>query len=235
MSYHGLSILAVVPARGGSKSIPRKNLAKVGGQTLLSRAASVCHSLDWIDHSVLSTDDSEIAAVGLAAGLEVPFARPSELAGDLSSSVEMWRHAWLACENIYGHQFDASILLEPSSPMRTPTDVEDTLRTMIESSSDSAVTVSRTPAHYTPHKTLLVDPSGSVTYYLPNGYLHDTRQTIPPYYHRNGICYALLRPTLIDHRKIIGDRCKALVTNRVVVNIDHPIDLQFCDFLIHRI
>ena len=96
MAYAGLSVLAVVPARGGSKSIPRKNLQKVGGVSLVGRAAHVARSLDWIDAAVISTDDDEITAEAVLRGLDAPFVRPADLSGDKATSVNMWRHAWLA-------------------------------------------------------------------------------------------------------------------------------------------
>ena len=102
MAYRGLTVLAVIPARGGSKSIPQKNLRKVGGISLVGRAAQVAKSLSWVDKAILSTDDQKIAEEGLSYGLEVPFMRPEELAGDLSSSVDMWRHAWINSEKHYG-------------------------------------------------------------------------------------------------------------------------------------
>jgi len=81
MSYKGHKILAVIPARGGSKGIPRKNLCKIAGTSLVGHAANVARSLDWIDRTVVSTDDVDIAAEGRRYGAEVPFIRPEELSG----------------------------------------------------------------------------------------------------------------------------------------------------------
>src|SRR5687767_8473706 len=156
MSLRGLKILAVVPARGGSKGIPRKNLQPVGGISLVGRAAQVIAQLPWVDAALLSTDDDEIAAEALRHGLPAPFRRPSELSGDRANSIDMWCHAWLEAEKHHSQTFDVSILLEPTSPLRTPQDVERTVLAMIEGQRGAAVTVSRTPAHFTPHKTLTI-------------------------------------------------------------------------------
>ena len=104
MSYKGNSILAVIPARGGSKGIPRKNLSRLAGTTLVGHAARAAAALEWIDRAVLSTDDDEIAAEGRYSGLEVPFLRPPELAADMAGSIEMWQHAWRASEAFFGEQ-----------------------------------------------------------------------------------------------------------------------------------
>lgn len=234
MTLDGLSVLAVIPARGGSKSIPRKNLAIVNGRSLIAHAAAVTHALSWIDRAVLSTDDDAIAAEGLRTGLLLPFMRPHELAGDRSTSVEMWRHAWLACEAAYGMTFDISVLLEPTSPMRNPQDVLETVRLLLDGNHSAAATVSRTPAHFTPHKTLTVDSENRIHFYVEDGARHSLRQTIPAHYHRNGICYALRRHTLIDHGHILEKDCAALVIDRPVVNIDEPLDLEFASFLFQR-
>ena len=101
MSWRNRSVLAVVPARGGSKGIPRKNLAQIGGKSLVAHAAGLVAELDWLDGAVLSTDDHEIAEEGVRHGLSVPFLRPPDLATDTARGVDTWRHAWLASEAFY--------------------------------------------------------------------------------------------------------------------------------------
>ena len=96
-----LSVLAVVPARGGSKGVPRKNLQLVGGVSLVGRAAQLAISLPWIDHTVVSTDDAEIGGEAICHGAAAPFLRPPELASDEARSEDVWRHAWLAAEDHY--------------------------------------------------------------------------------------------------------------------------------------
>jgi CMP-N,N'-diacetyllegionaminic acid synthase len=231
--FAGRTVLAVVPARGGSKSIPRKNLREVGGVSLVGRVGDLARSLDWLDACVLSTDDPEIAAEGQRHGLDVPFTRPADLAGDLAASHGVWRHALLAAEAHYGKTFDLSILLEPTSPLRQGEDLEATVRALLAGPHKSAVTVSPAPAHFTPQKCLTVS-DGRIGFYHPQGSQHSTRQTIPAYYFRNGICYALSRDTLMREDVIIGDDCAAVIIDRPVVNIDDPLDLELAEFLQER-
>ena len=234
MVYKDLSVLAVVPARGGSKSIPRKNLCKILGLSLVARAAEVVRSLPWIDVAIISTDDDEITKEALEHGLEAPFRRPNELAADTSDSVDMWQHAWSACEEYYSCRFDMSILLEPTSPLRRPEDVEQTVRKLVEGGHHAAATVSPTPAHFTPHKTLVVSQEGIVGLYHPEGKKHSRRQTINPYYHRNGICYAVMRETLVEHGQILETDCAAVIIDRPIVNIDEPLELEMAEWLLRR-
>jgi CMP-N-acetylneuraminic acid synthetase len=234
MSWQGLTVLAVVPARGGSKGIPRKNLQHVGGLSLVARAARVAAALDWIDVRILSTDEEEIAEEGRRHGLDVPFLRPETLSGDTSLGVDVWRHAWLAAETHYGRRFDLSVKLEPTSPLRRPEDVERTLRTLVEGGHPAAATVSPTPGHFTPHKTLTISAEGIIGFYLEGGAGYSLRQTIPKYFHRNGICYAATRQHVVEHHLIIDRDAAAVVIERPVVNIDELLDLELAGWLLER-
>lgn len=234
MSWNGRKVLAVVPARGGSKGVPRKNLAEVGGLSLVARAARVALALPWIDRAVLSTDDPEIAEEGRRHGLEVPFMRPAELAGDLAAAAPAWRHAWLASEAHFGCRFELSVWLQPTSPFRTPVDVERTVRAAVEGGHRAAATVSRVPGHFTPHKILTMDSQGCLAHYLPTGASIAARQEIPPYWYRNGLCYAVTRDTLVERGHIVEEDCAGVVVEGFVVNIDEPIELEIARMLAAR-
>lgn len=231
MSYKGSNILAVIPARGGSKGIPRKNLCKVGGISLVGHAVKTACSLDWIDRTIVSTDDEEIAAEGRKHGATVPFMRPPELASDQARSTDMWQQAWLASEDHLNESYDISILLEPTSPLRRPQDILDTVDALIDSGSDAAATFSRAPAHFTPHKCLTLDEDGIIGFYHDQGQQFSIRQKIPAYYYRNGICYAVRRHTLLEKGMIIEENCKAVIIERPVVNIDDLHELEYAEFL----
>jgi CMP-N-acetylneuraminic acid synthetase len=233
MALQGQTVLAVVPARGGSKAIPRKNLCHVGGISLVGRAGEVARSLPWIDACVLSTDDKEIADEGRAHGLDVPFMRPDELSGDLANSIDMWRHAWLESEKHYGMRFDVSVLLEPTSPLRRAEDITGTVELLLSGDYKAAATVSPAPAHFTPHKCLTVN-DGLIGFYHQAGAQHSIRQTIPTYYFRNGICYAVRRKTLVEDKMILGENCAANIIDRHIVNIDDMFDLELAEFLLQR-
>ena len=227
---NNLRILCVVPARGGSKSIPRKNLQKVAGLSLVGRAGLVASQIPIIDRSIVSTDDTEIAIEGQKHGLECPFIRPESLSGDFATSLDMWKHAWLSAEQTYNEQYDISLLLEPTSPMREVADVLRTLNKVITGSC-SAITVSRTPSHFTPEKTLCIK-NEKLEYYLGDrGRNFHIRQNIPHYYHRNGICYALTRKHLIDDNSIF-ENADPIVIERPIVNIDEYYELDLANILL---
>lgn len=227
-------MLAVVPARGGSKGIPRKNLTHVGGQSLIARTGAVVRALAWIDRAVLSTDDAEIAAEGRAHGLDVPFMRPPELATDASTGAAVWAHAWRESERVFGASFDVSIYLQPTSPFRRAEDVERTITALVDGDHRAAATVSRVPGHYTPEKTLRRSADGVLSFVLPEGARHANRQTIPASFTRNGVCYAVRRDTLLDHDWIVEHDCVGVVLEGPMVNVDDPLDLAFAELLLAR-
>lgn len=225
------SILAVIPARGGSKSIPGKNLCKIGENSLVSIAAQLLNNLDFVDARILSTDDLDIAAEGLKCGVDVPFIRSKELSTDEANSVDMWRDAWARAEEYYNRKFDISLLLEPTSPMRSADDIYKTIMMLVSEKVGCVVTVSKTPAHFTPHKALKLTESNDLSFYIEKGEQFSLRQRIPDFYHRNGICYAVTREHLLNNGLLLEENTKALIIDRNVVNIDDPFDLEMARWL----
>ena len=116
----GRRLLAVVPARGGSKGVPLKNLRQVGGVSLVARAGHLVRELLEIDRAVVSTDHDGIAQAATEAGLDAPFRRPEELSGDLVSDLDVLTHALLACESADDVRYDVVLMLQPTSPLRRP-------------------------------------------------------------------------------------------------------------------
>jgi CMP-N-acetylneuraminic acid synthetase len=214
--------------------IPRKNLCKVGGLSLIAHAARTARSLDWIDCAVLSTDDEEMAEEGRRHGLEVPFLRPAELASDSASGVDAWRHAWLESERIGGYRFDLSVLLQPTTPLRRPDEVERTLRTLVDGGHRAAATVGRVPLDFTPERCLRRASDGRLSFYHPGGAKVSRRQDFETLYFRDGTCYAVTRECLVDDGWVIEDDCVGVIIERYVVNIDEPFELALADFMYER-
>ncbi len=225
MSYQGQRILAVVPARGGSKEIPRKNLCKIGEDSLVARAAKIAKSVDWIDCSIISTDDLEIEQEGLESGLRTIGTRPAVLSGDTAKSLDVWRHAWAEAERLQNEEFGISLLLEPTSPFREVEDLRRVIAALVGDGRSSAVTVSRSPDRYAPEKALKIINESELHHYHGPGYDVTRRQDVPQYFHRNGICYGVKKSRLFDEGEIFGYDCEAVVIERPVINIDSRQDL----------
>jgi CMP-N,N'-diacetyllegionaminic acid synthase len=234
MAWGSQKVLAVVPARGGSKGVPRKNLRKLAGLSLIARAARVIGELPWIDRAIISTDDPDMEEEGRRHGLDMPFMRPAELASYTSSGPDVLHHAWTECEKHYGTRFDYALYLEPTSPLRRAADVEAAFKHLLSGPYQSAATVSRSPGHFTPHKCLLVDDKGLIRFYLPEGRAVHARQQIPAFYYRNGVAYALRREPFLTSKEVIGDTTVAVVIDRPLVNVDDELELEFADWLLQH-
>jgi len=135
--YNGKTFLAVIPARGGSKRIPRKNLLMVGNKSLLERTIITAQNSAFLDRVILSSEDPEIIEHATDCGCEVPFGRPMPLASDTASSFDVLEHAI----NYLEESYDYIVLLQPTSPLRVPTDIDLTIKTCIDRRAPACVTV----------------------------------------------------------------------------------------------
>ncbi len=232
--FKGKRVLAVVPARGGSKGVKLKNLRPVGGVPLVALAGKVAAQCDFIDRAVVSTDHDEIAKVAEGAGLLAPFRRPESLSGDRIGDWDVLTHALKEMETRDGVTYDIVLMLQPTSPSRTPKHVRDCIEKLVSGGFDSVWTVSETDSKGHPLKQFVVKQDGEMDYYDPAGANIIARQQLTPVYHRNGIAYAITRQCLVEQKSIKGVRCGALVIEGNVINIDTEYDLALADFLIGR-
>jgi CMP-N-acetylneuraminic acid synthetase len=186
-----------------------------------------------VDHKIISTDDPRYAAEGRRFGLDAPFLRPEALSGDSVSAVDVMTHAVDKAESIYGMRFDYILLVEPTSPMRKPEDLQTLAQLLIEKGADSAVCVSQADSKFNPLKILTVT-EGFLRYYEPDGQKIVARQQLQPIYVRNGIGYGVSRTCLMTKKSLITDRTLPVIIDRPVANIDEPLDLEWAEFLLNR-
>jgi CMP-N-acetylneuraminic acid synthetase len=202
-------VLGIVPARGGSKGVPDKNLRPLAGRTLLDYVGAAARESRAIDRLVLSTDSEAIAAAGRAAGLEVPFLRPQSLAQDDTPMLPVITHALDALKQS-GWVPEYVALLQPTSPLRRPRHVEEAVRRLRESGADSVVTVVELPRHLSPDYVMKIE-EGVLRPFLPDGARVTRRQDARPAYSREGTVYAFRRDTLDRFGDIYGERCVPLL------------------------
>lgn len=189
-------ILAVVTARGGSKGIPGKNIKMLGDKPLIAYSIDAAKKSKFITHAIVSTDDVAIADVAKKYGADVPFMRPVELAGDKVKHVPVMQHAITFMEDKLGVKFDFVVILQPTSPFRTVDDIDETLKKLISSNADSAVTLVDTGNDHPVKAKKLV--GGLVLPYLipePEGV---RRQDLEPAYRRSGAVYAMRRHLIME-------------------------------------
>jgi len=231
--YKGKKIIAVVPARGGSKGIPLKNIQKINGVPLVGWVAKLIKELSFVDRAVVSTDHSKIASVCESYGLSAPFIRPVEISGDSISDLEVLAHAVLEMEKQDGVKYDVVLMLQPTSPLRTVDHVMATTKKLIDEDLDSVWTVSPTESKAHPLKQLTLTDN-KLDYYDPNGADIIARQQLKTVYHRNGIAYAFTRSCLLEGKSIMGKRSGALVIKDKAVSIDTREDMGHVEWILNH-
>jgi CMP-N,N'-diacetyllegionaminic acid synthase len=218
--HAGKRILVVVPARGGSKGVKLKNIHPLLGIPLIAHLAPVVRGLPYLDRWVVSTDHAQIVEAAQAVGIDAPFMRPEHLSGDRVSDLDVLSHALEATERKDGVRYDAIVMLQPTSPLRTPAQVDAAVRTLIEEAWDAVWTVSPTDLKYHPLKQLTIAEDGTMNYFDPRGAGVIARQQLMPVYHRNGAAYVFTRECLLEQRTIMGARTAVVVINEPMVSID---------------
>jgi len=229
----GHRVLAVVPARSGSKSIPDKNMRQLAGTSLIGWAGICLAHTPQVDARLISTDSAVYAAEGEVYGLAAPFLRPAELSGDAAGAMQVMKHALHEGEAHYGQRFDVVLLIEPTSPLRLPDDLLRTAEILLAREANAVVTVSTLNSQAHPLKILrIVD--GRLVHYDALGEAIVARQQLSSgLYFRNGICYALTRSCVLNDARIFTEKTLAHVITRPVANIDAPLDLEWAEFLIN--
>ncbi len=229
----GRRILAVVPARGGSKGIALKNLRPIRGVPMVARVGEIVARIPMIDRAVVSTDHDEIARVAEAAGLAAPFRRPEAISGDRIADWHVLEHALGECERLDGVTYGIVVMLQPTSPLRRPEHVVATIEKLVDEGWDAVWTVSESDSKAHPLKQLVVDESG-LSHFDPRGAGIIARQQLTPVYHRNGIAYAMTRECLTVGHAIDGPRTGALILDGHFVSIDTEWDIELVEFILAR-
>lgn len=183
--YHDHRILALIPARGGSKGIPQKNVKLLHGHPLIAYTVAAGFNSSYIDDVVVTTDSEEIAEVARRYGAKVPFMRPAELATDTSKSIEAIMHALAALSDL-GCRYDSIVLLQPTSPLRSAKEIDGAIETFYSHGCLGVASVSEVSEN--PVLTRRIDSEGVLHPLLP---IDSTvrRQDMPKFYHVNGAIY----------------------------------------------
>lgn len=201
-------VVGLVPARGGSKGLPGKNLRALAGKPLLTYTAEAARASGVIDRLILSTDDEAIAAAGRDAGIEVPFLRPAELAADASPMLGVAQHL-LGVLEAEGDVPDWVAILQPTSPLRRPEDIRRAVELADGSGCDSVVGVTELPRHLSPDYVMRIDDEGRLRPFLAEGAGLTRRQDARAAYVRDGTIY-LVRREVVLAGSLYGEDCRPL-------------------------
>lgn len=231
------NVLGLIPARGGSRGIPRKNIAPLCGRPLLAYTTEAALASRRLTRVVLSTDDEEIARVGRDCGVEVPFQRPAELAQAHTTSLAVAHHAvrWLAEQE--GWNADVLVLLQPTSPLRQARHIDEALEQMSSGGADSVMSVVTVPHRFSPYTIMRLEDGWLRDFWRePLPFDRFRRQEVPPLFAPNG-------PAILGSRTEVLFECQSFYGHRMAryvmsdadsIDIDTPFDLELAEWLLQR-
>lgn len=229
-----MAILGIIPARGGSKGIPRKNIKELGGKPLIAHTIQASLESGVFDRVVVSTDDEEIAEVSRQYGASVPFLRPQDLATDTTPTLPVLVHAVEWLKEREGFSPDITAILQPTTPLRQSWHIKESLDLLHASGADSVVSMSPVPGHYNPHWQFRVGADNRIAIFTGEslGSIVKRRQDLPLTYTRNGAIYAFKTSLLFqDSPTFYGEDVRAyLMQERYSVNIDSIGDFTLAEF-----
>jgi CMP-N-acetylneuraminic acid synthetase len=228
--YKKKKVLCVIPARGGSKGIPLKNIITLCGKPLLHYALQAVLKSKMADRIVVSSDHPDILAVAARYGKNLPQKRPRHLSGDIVSSREVLEYALKQCEKDDNCQYPVIILVQATNPLVLSQDIDDVIKKMVDTKCDSCVTVTGL-GHLHPAKFKKLKGDRLLPYIEEEGEIKP-RQKVKEVFIRNGSCYAVRREVLLK-KSLVGKVVRAVkVPRERHVDINDPLDLMFAEFLL---
>jgi len=228
--YKGKKILALIPARGGSKGVLRKNVRLLAGKPLIAWTIEQVKQSTVVDRIITSTDDDEIASVARKYGSEAPFKRPLELAHDTAKSIDVIQHTlkWLQ-DN--GGLFDILVLLQPTSPLREVADIDLAVELLFKKNAAAIVSVCK--AEHCSCLTNRLSEQGSMKDFIGSEY--EGNQQLSDLYRLNGAIYVVYVDFMRQHRTFFGDKTFAyIMPPERSVDIDTETDFEFAEFLLKK-
>lgn len=228
-----MKVLGVIPARGGSKGIPRKNIVPLLGKPLLAYTVEASLSSRRLSRLILSTDDDEIATVGRAWGVDVPFMRPAGLAQDDTPMIPVIQDIVGRLAEL-GESYDALFILQPTNPLRRVEDIDGAIDLLERSGADSVIgfvdVQEKHPARmkYIDENRRVIDPP------FGEEFEGQRRQDLPKIYLREGSVYVTRMKVLMEQNSVKGRDCRAwLIPPERACNIDTELDLFLAEQLLH--
>jgi CMP-N,N'-diacetyllegionaminic acid synthase len=228
----GKTVLAIIPARGGSKGVPRKNIRNVGGKPLIAWTITTAQQSKYIDLLVLSSEDDEIMGVAQAWGCKVPFRRPADLAQDSTPTILpiIYTLEQLAGENPPNH-YDYLVLLQPTSPLRSVADIDGCIEKCVDRQSNACVSV--TKAEQSPYWMYEVDENGKMRSLMQSAEVIPRRQDLPTVYALNGAVYVAKWDWLLQARSFLTeDTIAYLMPQERSLDIDTELDLALLEIML---
>jgi len=227
-----MKLLGIIPARGGSKGIPGKNIHPLGGKPLIAWTIEAARKSSLLTRLILSSDSEEIIDVAKGYGVEVPFVRPKSLARDDTPALPVVQHAVRHMSEHEDFTPDIIVLLQPTSPLRRTAHIDESLQLLMGSDADSIVSVVKAHHNYTPGSEMVLR-DGYLKAYEAWEERKNIRQLKQVFYARNCAIYACRHACLVEKGSMYGEKVLPYVMARKEsIDIDEPFDLELCEFVL---
>jgi CMP-N-acetylneuraminic acid synthetase len=228
-------IVCLVPARSGSKGIPKKNIKLLAGYPLLAYSIIASRLASKIERTLVSTDSEEFAEIARYYGAEVPFLRPGEISRDTSLDIEYIRHALDWFQTNEGKQPDYLVILPPPNPLRDPALIDKAIDKILHNKEATSLR-SAYETQESPYKLFGIKDDYYVGLFPDDPrpeYYNLPRQTFPPVYHPNGYVDIIKRQTVTELGSLNGPKILSFITPKVG-DLDRPEDFEFVEFVLSR-
>lgn len=228
-----MKLIGIIPARGGSKAVPGKNIKLLAGKELIRYTIEVGLACGAVDELIVSTDDDAIADVALNAGAKVPFMRPLHLATDKSPTFDVVLHVVSELEKM-GRPFDAVLLLQPTCPFRNLSDLQNAIDFFAGCDADSLVSVQEVPQKYNPHWVFEpIDDTPYLKIATGEGQVITRRQDLPKAFYRDGSIYLTRKSVIMQQKSLYGHKIAYCITKgKPHINIDTMDDWEEAERLL---
>ena len=228
-----LNNLALIPARGGSKSIPRKNIVDLGGKPLLAYGLQAVRKSKYIQRTIVSTDDPLLANIAKQYNAEIPFLRPSHLSQDNTSTLSVVEHALNWLDENEEYQPDYVLLVQPTEPFIKTDQIDATFELVLDNKADSGITMVEVPRTCHPYHVRCQTEDGYLRFEHPKlHYGHPNRQSDPKRYAFGNLYWFKAKSFLREKKMEVGKRVGLLIDHITAHDINTPDDLEIAKQLL---
>tara|TARA_Y100001935_G_scaffold201816_1_gene170267 strand:- start:161 stop:859 length:699 start_codon:yes stop_codon:yes gene_type:complete len=227
-------VIAIIPARAGSKGVLNKNIKSLNGKPLISYTIEEAKKSKFIDKLIVSTDSQEIADISSSLGASVPFIRPSELSTDSSLTFDVIKHTMNFLKDKDEH-YDIIVLLQPTTPFRKVESIDEAILTLKKSNKyTSVVSVVDVEGNH-PLRMKKIEGDYLINY-IDQGFENmNPRNELPKVYIRSGAIYAILTKNFYEEQSLVSNLCSPIILDKIeTINIDSPLDFEFCEFMLNK-
>lgn len=229
MEREALKVLAIIPARGGSQGVPKKNIKILAGRPLIAYTINAALRSKYHPRVVVSTDDESIAEIAREFGAEVPFIRPSHLAKHDTPMLPVLQHA-IECLKKDGYNADIIAVLQPTSPLRTSEHIDQAISILLNTGADSVVSLCE--AEHSPYWMKKIDRAGRVTPFLDTEKEYNRRQDLPKVYRLNGAIFITRPDIIVKKGRVLGDDTRAYIMKvEDSIDIDTEFDFKIAELI----